>query len=49
MITEKEVNQKLSKDDIKTLNSIHDAWQEIENCKSGKAKASKFFIEFAKW
>ena len=35
--------------DIKTLRSIHEAWQEIENGKGGKAKASKFFTEFARW
>jgi len=39
----------LNQDDIKTLRSIHEAWQEIENGKGGKAKASKFFMEFAKW
>ncbi|MDE1831934.1 MAG: hypothetical protein KGI02_06120 [Thaumarchaeota archaeon] len=36
-------------DDIKTLKSIHEAWHEIENGKGGKAKISKFFMEFAKW
>lgn len=35
--------------DIKTLKSIDEAWQEIESGKGGKAKASKFFMEFAKW
>jgi len=45
----KVTNQELNQDDIKTLRSIHEAWQEIENGKGGKAKASKFFMEFAKW
>ena len=27
----------IQQDDIKTLKSIHDAWQEIENGKGGKA------------
>lgn len=49
LIVLKKVNQKLSQDDIKTLKSIHEAWQEIENCKGGKATASKFFTEFARW
>ncbi|MGI0009413.1 MAG: hypothetical protein ACRD92_07315 [Nitrosopumilaceae archaeon] len=34
---------------IKTLKSIQEAWQEIENGKGGKAKVSKFFMEFARW
>ncbi|MHB8603162.1 MAG: AbrB/MazE/SpoVT family DNA-binding domain-containing protein [Nitrosotalea sp.] len=49
LIVLKKVNQKLSHDDIKTLKSIHEAWQEIENGKGGKANTSKFFAEFAKW
>jgi len=49
LIVLKKVNQKLSQDDIKTLKSIHEAWQEIENGKGGKATASKFFMEFARW
>ncbi|NHH96663.1 hypothetical protein DYY66_0711 [Candidatus Nitrosotalea sp. FS] len=32
-----------------TFRSISDAWQEIENGKGGKSKASKFFAEFTKW
>jgi len=32
-----------------TLRSISEAWQEIENGKGGKFKASKFFAEFVKW
>ncbi len=49
LIVLKKVDQKLNQDDIKTLKSIHEAWQEIENGKGGKAKTSKFFEEFAKW
>jgi len=49
LIVLKKVNQELSQDDIKTLKSIHEAWQEIENGKGGKAKTSKFFTEFARW
>ncbi len=49
LIVLKKVNQELSHDDIKTLKSIHEAWQEIESRKGGKARASKFFAEFARW
>ena len=49
LIVLKKVKQELSQDDIKTLTSIQEAWQEIEHGKGGKAKASKFFAEFAKW
>ena len=49
LIVLKKVNQKLSQEDIKTLESIRDAWEEIENSKGGKANTSKFFMEFAKW
>jgi len=49
LIVLKKINQELNQDDIKTLRSIHKAWQEIENGKGEKSKASKFFIEFAKW
>jgi AbrB family looped-hinge helix DNA binding protein len=49
LIVLKKVTQKLSQDDIKTLESIRDAWEEIENSKGGKANNSKFFVEFAKW
>jgi AbrB family looped-hinge helix DNA binding protein len=49
LIVLKKVKQGLTQDDIKTLKSIHEAWQEIESGKGGKAKASKFFVEFAKW
>jgi hypothetical protein len=49
LIVLKKVNPELNQDDIKTLRSIHEAWHEIENGKGGKAKASKFFMEFAKW
>ncbi|MHB8545711.1 MAG: hypothetical protein ACYDAJ_02985 [Nitrosotalea sp.] len=49
MIVLKKINQKLSQDDVKTLKFIHEAWQEIESGKGGKAKTSKFFAEFAKW
>jgi len=49
LIVLKKVNQELSHDDIKTLKSIHEAWQEIESRKGGKARTSKFFAEFARW
>jgi AbrB family looped-hinge helix DNA binding protein len=49
LIVLKKLNQELSHDDIKTLKLIHEAWQEIQSRKSGKAKASKFFAEFARW
>lgn len=49
LIVLKKIDQKLNQDDIETLKSIHEAWQEIENGKGGKSKASKFFAEFAKW
>ena len=49
LIVLKKVNQELSQDDVKTLKSIHEAWQEIENGKGGKAKTSKFFMEFTRW
>ena len=49
LIVLKKINQQLNQDDIKTLKSIHDAWQEIENGNGGKAKTSKFLTEFAKW
>lgn len=49
LIVLKKLSQQLSQDDIKTLKSIHDAWQEIESGKGGKSKTSKFFMEFAKW
>ncbi len=49
LIVLKKVNQELSHDDIKTLKSVHEAWQEIENGKGGKTRASKFFAEFARW
>ena len=32
-----------------TLRSVSEAWQEIENGKGGKSKATKFFVEFVKW
>jgi len=38
LIVLKKVNQELSQDDIKTLKSIHEAWQEIESGKGEKAK-----------
>ena len=49
LIVLKKLNQKLSSADIKTLNSLHESWQEIENGRGGKATVSKFFMEFAKW
>lgn len=49
LIVLKKLSQQLNQDDIETLKSINDAWKEIESGKGGKAKASKFFTEFAKW
>jgi AbrB family looped-hinge helix DNA binding protein len=49
LIVLKKVSQELTRDDIKTLKSIHDAWREIESGKCGKAKVSTFLTEFAKW
>lgn len=49
LIVLKKVDQELNQDDIKTLKSIHEAWRQIESGKGGKAKTSKFFMEFAKW
>lgn len=45
LIVLKKLKQGLNQDDIKTLRSIHEAWQEIENGKGGKAKASKKFVD----
>ena len=49
LIVLKKLDQKLSSADIKTLNSLHESWQEIESGKGGKATVSKFFMEFARW
>ena len=49
LIVLKKLNRQLGPDDIRTLESINDAWKEIENGKMGKSKTSKFFMEFAKW
>jgi len=49
LIVLKKVNQELNQDDIKTLKSIDEVWQEIESGKGGKASVHKFFMEFAKW
>lgn len=49
LIVLKKLGKQLSQDDIQTLQSIRDAWKEIESGKGGKSKASKFFMEFAKW
>ncbi len=38
LIVLKKINQKLSQDDVKTLKSIHEAWQEIESGKGGKSQ-----------
>jgi hypothetical protein len=45
----KKQNKQPNQDDIKTLESISDAWKEIENGEGGKDKVSKFFTEFARW
>ena len=49
LIVLKKLNQELTTDDIKTLQSIQDAWEEIEHGKGGTAKTSEFFKEFARW
>lgn len=49
LIVLKKLKTGLSPDDIKTLKSIHDAWDEIEHKKGGKTKPKEFFKEFAKW
>jgi AbrB family looped-hinge helix DNA binding protein len=49
MIVLKKISKQLTEDDIETLKSISDAWNEIESGKGGKANVSKFFAEFAKW
>ena len=49
LIVLKKLDQKLTQDDILTLESISDAWKEIESGKGGKASTKKFFAEFAKW
>ena len=49
LIVLKKLDQKLTADDINTLQSIQQAWEEIEHGKGGSAKRSEFFKEFAKW
>ena len=49
LIVLKKLSQKLSQDDVMTLESIDGAWKEIESGKGGKANTKKFFAEFAKW
>ena len=49
LIVLKKIDQKLTPDDINTLQSIQEAWKEIEGGKGGAAKTSEFFKEFAKW
>ena len=49
LIVLKKLDQKLTADDISTLQSIQQAWEEIEHGKGGSAKRSEFFKEFAKW
>ncbi|SHO42797.1 conserved hypothetical protein [Nitrosotalea sinensis] len=49
LIVLKKIDQNLSHDDIMTLQSINEAWDEIKNNKGGKSTTSKFFTEFAKW
>lgn len=49
LIVLKKLNQGLTADDLSTLQSIEEAWKEIEGRKGGTAKVSKFFKEFAKW
>lgn len=49
LIVLKKLNHKLSKNDVIVLESIADAWKEIESGKGGKANTKKFFAEFAKW
>lgn len=49
LIVLKKLNQELTADNIKTLQSIQEAWKEIEHGKGGMSKTSEFFKEFAKW
>lgn len=49
LIVLKKINRQLSRDDIETLESISDAWNEIESGKGGRAGVTKFLTEFAKW
>ena len=49
LIVLKKLDQKLTADDINTLQSIQQAWEEIEHGKGGSAKRSEFFKEFARW
>jgi AbrB family looped-hinge helix DNA binding protein len=49
LIVLKKLDQEFTAQDIETLRSIQEAWEEIEHRKGGKAKTSQFFKEFAKW
>jgi AbrB family looped-hinge helix DNA binding protein len=49
LIVLKKISRQLSQDDIETLESISDAWKEIESNKGGRAGVTKFLMEFAKW
>jgi AbrB family looped-hinge helix DNA binding protein len=49
LIVLKKINRQLSRDDIETLESISDAWKEIESGKGGRVGVTKFLTEFAKW
>ncbi|MBT3760974.1 MAG: AbrB/MazE/SpoVT family DNA-binding domain-containing protein [Candidatus Nitrosopelagicus sp.] len=49
LIVLKKQSLELTQDDIVTLESINDAWNEIQNNKGGKSNTKKFFAEFAKW
>jgi len=49
LIVLKKINRQLSRDDIETLESISDAWKEIESGKGGMVGVTKFLTEFAKW
>ncbi len=49
LIVLKKQSPELSQDDITTLESINEAWNEIQNSKGGKSNTKKFFAEFAKW
>ena len=49
LIVLKKLSKQLNQDDIETLKSISEAWDEIEGGKGGRTKVSKFFTEFSKW
>ena len=45
----KKLNKRLSKEDLKTLRTLEEAWKEIEQGKYKVYKKDEFFKEFSKW